>query len=487
MELEMKSIDTEKQIATAEKLLPRKDTRIPNFWCSKRFLVVTLLFFGNFNMVMQKVNINIAIVEMIAKKNTTTEDNTTISQAEFDWDSKTVGMIQSIFAYGYLFCIGGAYIVSKVGGAVACGGSLLIMSITTMLTPACLNISLYWFAGARVLLGVLDGFAYTSSAELLSRWAPVQERSTMMSMCFCGIYIGIAVTYPVCGFLADRWGWQMIFYVTGAICFIWSVIWLLLVKNQPSKDKWMSSEERLYIIENTETTPRKEVVHPYKAILRSPQVWALCAAKFTYSWGLTLLVTCFPLYVKDITQLSTEEVGFISSIPNFACIFMIPLAGTIMDCWQNRSNLKPTQIHKIMMSVGFISGSVLFVFASFSENFIVSMGCFILIKLMLSFNFLILQLVCIYMGPKHASFVAGISAFWYTVSTMILPTVVGFLVQHNSLEEWNRCFLLSGGVLLCGAVIFLMYGSSEPQPWSTSSPSYINKKANIENIIPCET
>lgn len=34
-------------------------------------------------------------------------------------------------------------------------------------------------------------------------------------------------------------------------------------------------------------------------------------------------------------------------------------------------------------------------------------------------------------------------------------------------EEWNNCFHLAAGISVLGAVIFLLYGSSEAQPWSS--------------------
>lgn len=47
----------------------------------------------------------------------------------------------------------------------------------------------------------------------------------------------------------------------------------------------------------------------------------------------------------DTTGRNIEEVGLISSIPNLVCMFMVPLAGILMDFWQNNSNLKRTQVN----------------------------------------------------------------------------------------------------------------------------------------------
>ncbi|XP_065208382.1 vesicular glutamate transporter 3-like [Planococcus citri] len=398
--------------STSKKLLQEANERQGDehvaFLFSKRFMVISLIFFGNASIVLFKVNVNIAIIEMTSNS---TEHivmgNLTTKEPEFDWDSKTIGVIQSAYAYGYLFCAAGIPMVNKLGGAVTFGISVLAMAITNLVTPACLQANFFLFLGSRILIGLLDGTAYMGTLEMLCRWAPVPERSSMMSLCCCGMFIGVVVSYPVCGFLATRWGWQSIFYISGLEGTIWSIIWLIFVKNQPSKDKWISKKELMYILQHTETTPRKQVVHPYKKIFSSSAVWALCVGKFTYSWGFTLLVVCFPLYVKDITGRNTDEIGLISSIPNVVCIFTIPLAGFIMDYWQNNSNLTVTQIHKIVMVTGFISGSIFFVIASFSSNFILSMSCFVLTEFIISFNYLILQLVCLYMSPTHSSILAG--------------------------------------------------------------------------------
>ncbi|XP_065208386.1 vesicular glutamate transporter 3-like [Planococcus citri] len=408
-----------------------------------RFLVVTLLFMGNLNIVLLKNNVNIAIVEIQSKKNTTaknittsengiveihskenitdgsddsddniiTGENTTVeiqskenitvnnvteSESKYNWDSKTVGIIQSSYAYGCIFTVFGAVIISKLGGAITYGTSILMMAIINMITPVCLEFDFFVFLGSRVVLGAFDGLAYMGGVEVLSRWAPVRERSRIMSLSFCGIYVGVAVAYPICGIIANSLGWEAIFYFSGICGIIWSALWFILVRNQPSKDKWMSKKEQLYIVENTQTTPRKQIVHPYMKIVTSPQVWAFCMGKFTYSWGFTLLVVCFPLYVRDMTGQTTDKVGLISSIPNFVCICTIPLAGFLLDLWQNNTNLSVTQIHKIVMCTGFTSGAVLFLIASQSSNFTLSMTCFVLIKFIISFNYLVLQLVCLY-------------------------------------------------------------------------------------------
>ncbi|XP_065208347.1 vesicular glutamate transporter 2-like [Planococcus citri] len=500
---------------------PKPITKSPSMWYSKRCLLTILLFLGCVHMHSLKANLSIALVEMTSNKTrevNSTESNlsipslesnmsipslesnlsipsieitsnrtmengnqTNIIPPEFNWDSNTVALIISMFSYGYAFCLFGGRMATKFGGAVTYGIAMLLSGVVTILQPPSLYADFYLFLLARILAGLTESIAYASTAEIVARWIPLKERSRLMSYSFSGIYVGSAVTYPVCGYIANRWGWPAVFYTTGTTCMICASLWMIFIRNDPSKDKWISKQELLYILQSTEKTPRKQVVHPYRKILTSGPFWALCFAKTTYSWGYTLLVTCFPLYVKDMTNRRTDQIGYISAIPNFVCIFVVPITGTIMDYCQNKSKIKINKLHKILMSLGFILGSFLLMIPAFVQNFTISMICFVLVKVALAFNFLITQLACIYMAPQHSSILAGFTAFCYILSSILSPTMVGLIVKNHKWEEWSMIFLLASGVLMCGGIIFLLFGSTELQPWASSESTQEDDEATQEN------
>ena len=52
--------------------------------------------------------------------------------------------------------------------------------------------------------------------------------------------MGIIVTLPVSGILAERLGWEMVFYVTGGFGVAWSVFWFLLVVDTPAQHSRIS-------------------------------------------------------------------------------------------------------------------------------------------------------------------------------------------------------------------------------------------------------
>lgn len=55
-----------------------------------------------------------------------------------------------------------------------------------------------------------------------SRWAPPLERSRMATIAFAGTYVGTIVSMPASGILANKFGWESLFYVFGKMMYIFS-------------------------------------------------------------------------------------------------------------------------------------------------------------------------------------------------------------------------------------------------------------------------
>uniref|UniRef100_A0A1B0D9F7 Major facilitator superfamily (MFS) profile domain-containing protein n=1 Tax=Phlebotomus papatasi TaxID=29031 RepID=A0A1B0D9F7_PHLPP len=54
-----------------------------------------MVFFGLFNLINLRMNLSVVIVAMTQKVNMTIDDGTIVEKQDFDWDSKTQGLILS--------------------------------------------------------------------------------------------------------------------------------------------------------------------------------------------------------------------------------------------------------------------------------------------------------------------------------------------------------------------------------------------------------
>lgn len=76
-----------------------------------------MVFFGLFNLINLRMNLSVVIVAMTQKVNVTIDDGTIVEKQDFDWDSKTQGLILSSFFYGYITTqFLGGFLAAQFGG-----------------------------------------------------------------------------------------------------------------------------------------------------------------------------------------------------------------------------------------------------------------------------------------------------------------------------------------------------------------------------------
>ncbi|XP_065208521.1 vesicular glutamate transporter 3-like [Planococcus citri] len=441
-----------------------------SFWFSKRFLVGILAFFGEMNIFTLRGNLNIAILDMTSSKNITVNGTTTTQGPEFDWDEPTKGFILGAYAWGSLLSPIGGYLAMRYGGSTVISISTLVMSIMTMFTPMILHSSYYLFVAARLIEGVTECFRFVSFPELWTQWSPLRDRSRLMALTLSGLYAGPAIMYPIFGYLTKNYGWPSTFYFSGAFSLLWTVIWMILVPNTPEEDKWISKDEVRYIRQDPHKSRPKNMVSLWKNIILSKEVQALGIARMIQDFGLVITVTFLPTLIKDLTGSDLEEVGVLSAIPTIVNIFTVPVVGWLLDYFRNNDCLTTTQAHKIFACGAFLfGGGILLTISNSSYNFVFMMVCLSFFKAAVSVMWIICNINIIVLAPKCSSALASYISFFHMLGSAIAPFIITFIVTTHTPYEWNTCFYTFGIISFCGAVIFFLFGSGEPQPWSFST------------------
>lgn len=76
------------------------------------------------------------------------------------------------------------------------------------------------------------------------------------------------VALPLCGWVLTSWGWEAVFYVSGALTVIWTVAWWVLVFDSPEQHPRISDKEREYLALHLEPV-KAEVLYPTREGLSS--------------------------------------------------------------------------------------------------------------------------------------------------------------------------------------------------------------------------
>lgn len=82
--------------------------------------------------------------------------------------------------------------------------------------------------------------------DITSRWIPPNERSRFMSA-YMGGSIGIALCYPIFGFIISISSWEWIFHFCTVITVVWFIVWQYCVYDSPDQHPRIEPSELNYI------------------------------------------------------------------------------------------------------------------------------------------------------------------------------------------------------------------------------------------------
>lgn len=74
---------------------------------------------------------------------------------------------------------------------------------------------------------------------------------------------------------------------------------MIVVRESPAKDRYISSDELEYINSSLGNVKKNDLIPtPWKSIFTSTAVYAICASHFSENWGFYTLITQLPTFLK---------------------------------------------------------------------------------------------------------------------------------------------------------------------------------------------
>ncbi|XP_055688591.1 vesicular glutamate transporter 1-like isoform X2 [Lutzomyia longipalpis] len=444
-----------------------EDSKIP-FWKKRRYHVVVMVFLGLFNLYTLRINLSVAIVAMTKKYNVTQDDGTIVEEQEFDFDSKQEGLILSSFFYGYIATqLVGGYLGSRFGGHLMFGIGLGLSAFLALLIPVLAKTHLALFLTARILQGFFGGIVFPSVMVIWSQWAPIFERSLMGNITYTGAYVGTIAAMLLSGVLSVAWGWESIFYFFGSIGCIWYIAWIFVVKASPELDPFISEAEKKYIMTSIgDKGPAKQISHPWKDIFTSPAVWAVVVANFTAMWGFYTLLTQLPMFLNDTLNFNLDTTGFMSAIPYIAMVGLLFVSGYLADWVQIKGYLRTGQVRRYWNCGAFITQMAFMLLTAFATDPVLSMVYITLAVGAGAFPWSGYVVNGLDLAPSHASIIIGLSNTFGTLSGILSPIIMGYIVTDKTREQWQIVFYITAGIYLLGSIFCWFFVRGRLQPWA---------------------
>jgi ACS family hexuronate transporter-like MFS transporter len=185
------------------------------------------------------------------------------------------------------------------------------------------------FAIARVFLGITEAGNFPAAIKATAEWFPKKERALATGIFNSGSNIGAIIAPLTVPFIAEKWGWQWAFIITGMVGFIWLILWFIYYE-VPAKQKRLSEGEFNYIHSDQDVTiegasdESNTAKVSWGKLLTFKQTWAFAIGKFLTDPIWWFYLFWLPDFLKKQYGLSNTELAFPTAV-----VYIISSIGSI--------------------------------------------------------------------------------------------------------------------------------------------------------------
>ncbi|GLR66146.1 MFS transporter [Acidocella aquatica] len=350
---------------------------------------------------------------------------------EFGIGPAEMGVLFSVFSWSYLFFqLPGGVLLDRFGNRMIYSIALVGWSLFTVfqgLTPG-----LAGFVVARLGLGTFEAPCFPANSNIVGMWFPRSERGRAIGVYTAAEYVGLGFLTPALFWILSTFGWRSLFIITGSIgILIGAVMWSFY--RDPTKSKAVNAAELSYIeagggLVQKNISGTKFSFENVRALFAHRQMWGLCIGQFSVYATFVFFLTWFPTYLATQRHMAFIKIGIFASIPYIAGFFGILFAGVLTDWLLKHVSLNLARklpvvagllLATTIISVNYVSNSTV-VLAILSVAFF---G-----QAMSSSGWAVLSEV----APKGLlGLVGGFFSFSANLSGIVVPIVIGFIVQET--------------------------------------------------------
>lgn len=286
----------------------------------------------------------------------------------------------------------------------------------------------------RILNGVVSGFAPASIA-LMSADTPKHKIGFTMGSLQSSVVAGTILGPLFGGFMAERYGYRPIFFVTGALLFIASVLAMLLVKEQFVKD-------------GAKESGSSPLLGAFRPLLKVRELNMLNATTVVIQFALLGPVALIPLFVQELSGqagMVAFYAGLVGSVNGLSNMIASPFLGRLGDRIGSGRILFFSLLGSALVCLpqAFVHSTPQLIAVRFALG--ICMG-----GLLPSVNALIGK----YAPPNAESMAYSLNSSMYALGSMLGPLVGGMVSESITIRG---VFVLSA-LLLAACAFWLRHG-----------------------------
>ncbi len=378
---------------------------------------------------------------------------------EFGFDKITMGIIFSAFVWAYaIFQVPGGWLSDRFGARSVLTTIVGYWSIMTAATAAASGA--FSFIIIRFLFGVGEAGAFPGATRAMQLWYPRQERGFVQGITHSASRFGAAIAPPIVVLIMTTLGWRSVFYICGAVGLVWSLLWYFAYRNLP-EEHGMVSRAELEHIRGVDSTgkvneaaiERMAATVPWGTLLRSPNMWAIMCAYFTYVYCLWIFLSWLPSYLVDFRHFTLLKVGIFASLPLFAGVVGDTVGGLATD-WLLKKTRNTKLARRAVAIVGLLGCAAFIVPAALTEDAYTAVYCLTAAMFFLECTIGPSWAVPMDAGGKYSGTVSGMMNMAGNIGGALSPLVFGFLAQYGN---WQAPFIVAAVLLILGAAVWAFW------------------------------
>jgi sugar phosphate permease len=385
-----------------------------------------------------------------------------IISKEFGFDKITMGAIFSAFVWAYaIFQVPGGWLGDRFGPRNVLSVIVGYWSVMTAATAAASGFGS--FVILRFMFGMGEAGAFPGATRAMQLWFPRQERGFVQGITHSASRLGAAIAPPIVVLIITLWGWREVFYICGAVGFLWCVAWYFFYRDLPEQHPMVNQAELAHIRgvdaegKTNEANIQTKTTVPWGVLLRHPNMWAIMFAYFTYVYCLWIFLSWLPSYLVEYRGFTLLKVGLLGSLPLWAGVVGDTVGGLATD-WLLKKTGKTNFSRRVVAITGMLGCCAFIVPAALTESAYVALACLSAAMFFLECTIGPSWAVPMDVGGKYSGTVSGMMNMAGNIGGALSPLVFGILVQYGN---WQAPFIVAAGLLIFGSCVWAFWLSPE--------------------------
>ncbi len=372
---------------------------------------------------------------------------------EFSISATEQGLLLSSFFWAYcLMQIPAGFLVDRFLPRAVISGATLLWGGFEMLGAAATG--WMFLLLTRIGLGIAESPIYPAGAKLCGLWLTRTERGRGAALLDGGAPLGAAFgSVIIGGLIAGLSSWRLSFVIAGVVTIGFGALAWYYLRNHPNEHPSTDSGERAYVADalRAEQGDLSTGGHDtLRSILSARSSWLLFGAWFCFNGQWYGFLTWIPSYLYKTQGVNIAGLGVLSFLVFFAGFVGDLVGGFVLDGLMRRST-RTAAVYRLVFGVSSAFATIAVFLVPYAGGGRSAVALLAATQFFLRWCGTYWTMPSILANPRSAGLLAGTMNFAGNISGIVVPIVVGVILDVTGSYFLALMFfaLLGAGLFAC--------------------------------------